>query len=302
MSAKLAIVIVSYETREYLSRCLASIERNAPPFPFEMIVVDNASTDGSPEMVRSRFPAARLLANEDNRGYGPACNQGWRASGSEYVLLMNSDAEVLPGTLEKVVGALEARPLAGVLVPLFVNGEGEVIQMSWGWKPLFWGEILQRQLTPRTLERNGWRRRLVHWLQRRERTADIVCGAAMTFRRQALEQIGGMDEEYVLYLEDSDVCARLWRAGWQVVFWPGARMVHHLGKSSASRPGRVALLYRQSQLLFYRKHGSALDRALVQLYLRLKFWRIYFPPHDPERRDFYRSLRGVLAERERIGF
>jgi GT2 family glycosyltransferase len=299
---KLSIVIVSYNAREYLARCLASIDRYPPPFPYEVIVVDNTSQDGSPEMVRSQFPHVRLLANPDNRGYGPAGNQGWRAGDSEYVLLMNSDVEVTPGSLQGVVEALDKRPHAGVLVPLFVDGRGEVIQMSWGWKPLFWGEILQRQLTPRALEGGGWRRRLVQWLQRRERTAEIVCGAAMTFRRQALEQIGGMDEDYVLYLEDSDVCARLWKAGWQAVFWPHATMVHHLGKSSAAQPGKIALLYRQSQLLFYRKHGSLLDRALVQLYLRLKFWRIYFLPRDPERREFYQRLRRVLAEREKVTF
>ncbi len=300
VSAKLSIVIVSYNAREYLSRCLESIFRHAPPFPFEVIVVDNASKDGSPEMVRSEFPHVRLLANADNRGFGPACNQGWRAGDSDHVLLLNSDTEALPGTLEGLVQALEARTRAGVVVPLFVNGRGEVIQMSWGWTPLFWGEILQRLLSPRALQAGGWRHALAQWLQRRERTAPIVCGAAMTFRRKALEQIGGMDEDYVLFLEDSDICTRLWKAGWQVVFWPQQRIVHHLGKSSASQPGKIALLYRQSQLIFYRKHGGLLDRTLVSLYLRLKFWRIYFPPKEGETREFYRRLRGILEHREKV--
>ena len=302
MSTKLSIVIVSFNAREYLSKCLESIDRHAPPFAFEVIVVDNSSTDGSPELVREKFPHVKLHALAENRGFGPGCNHGMRAGNSDHVLLLNSDTEMLPGTLEALVTALESMPAAGVVAPYFVDGRGEVIQMSWGWTPLFVGEILQRFFSPRSLERSGWRRRLVRRMQRRTRVAQIVCGAAMLFRREALEQIGGMDEDYVLYLEDSDVCARLRKAGWQVVFWPGARLVHHLGRSSASQPGTIALLYRQSQLLFYAKHGSPLDRALIHLYLRIRFWRIYLLPRSPHEREFYLRLRAVLEGREKVAF
>jgi len=296
----LAIVIVSYNARDFLTGCLESIFRHPPRFPFEVVVVDNVSSDGSPQRVRERFPDVTLLANADNRGFGPACNQGWRAVDSEHVLLLNSDTEVLPGTLDALVGALEARPRAGVVAPLAVDGRGDTIQMSWGWTPLFLGEILQRFFAPRAIQRSATRRRIAQWLQRRERMAPIVSGAAMLFRRAALEQVGGMDEDYVFYLEDSDICTRLWRAGWQVWFSPQAKIVHHLGKSSASQPGKTALLYRQSQLLFYRKHGGFLDRLLIHLYLRLKYWRIYFPPREAAAREFHRRLRGILESREKV--
>ncbi|HVP14747.1 MAG TPA: glycosyltransferase family 2 protein [Terriglobales bacterium] len=300
MRDRLAIVIVSYEAREHLARCLRSIAKNAPPFPVSVIVVDNASRDGSPEMVRSEFPDVTLIANQENRGFGPACNQGWRASDSDHVLLLNSDTEVLPGSLEGMVNALDARPRSGVLTPLVVDGRGEVIQMSWGWEPLFWGEILQKTFSPRALERSRWRRALVRRLQRRECRAAILCGAALLVRREALEQVGGMDEGYVFYLEDSDLCTRLRKAGWLATFHPGESIVHHLGKSSASQPARAALLFHQSQLLYYRRHGSALDRLLVGIYLRLRFWRAYLPTRELEAREFHRKLRGVLAGRERI--
>lgn len=300
MRVRLAIVIVSYNTRELLARCLDSIFRHPAPFSFQVIVVDNDSKDGSPEMARERFPQVLVRANAENRGYGPAFNEGQRAVDSDQVLLLNSDTEILPGMLEGLAHALETRPRAGVIAPLSVDGEKKIIQMSWGWKPLFWGEILQKLMSPQVLQTSAWRRALARWLQRRERMAPIVSGAAMIFPREALNQVGGMDEDFVFYLEDSDMCARLWKAGWQVIFYPQEKIIHHLGKSSTSRPDRIALLFRQSQLLFYRKHGSRLDRALIQIYLRLKFWRIYFPPREPGPREFYRQLRGVLDGRVKV--
>lgn len=301
MSPRLSIVIISYNTRDYLCRCLESIYEHPPSFPFEVIVVDNASKDGSPAAVRERFPAARVLAGTVNRGYSFACNQGIQAADSDLVLLLNSDTEMLAGSLNDLVQALDDRPRAGLMGPMLLDGRGEIIQMSWGWQPLFWGEIIQRFFAPRALERHPWRASIVRRLQRHDRTAPIIYGAAMLFRRSVLAAIGGLDEDFVFYLEDSDICARVWKAGWEVVFHPRSRVLHHLGKSSASQSNRIALLFRQSQLLFYRKHGTPVDRLLLGLYLRIKFWRIYLPPREPAAADYYRQLRGVLANRVKLG-
>ena len=301
MSHRLSIVIISYNTRDYLCRCLESIYECSPSFPFEVVVVDNASTDGSPSAVRDRFPAVQVLAGTENTGYSFACNQGIRAADSDFVLLLNSDTEMLPGSLQDWVEALEARPRAGAMGPLLVDGRREIIQMSWGWQPLFWGEIIQRWFAPKALERHPARVSIVRWLQRHDRTAPIIYGAAMLLRRSVLDAIGGMDEDFVFYLEDSDLCARVWKAGWEVAFHAGSPIVHHLGKSSDSQPNRIALIYRQSQLLYYRKHGTVLDRILLRLYLRLKFWRMYWPPREPAAAEFYRRLREVLANRGKLG-
>jgi len=250
-------------------------------------------------MVRESFPWARLV-QERNRGYSAACNAGVRAGDSDFVLLLNSDTEMLPATLTMLVEALEAHPRAGALCPTIVDGKREIQQMSWGWQPLFLGEILQRFFVPRALAAQPWRLRIVHALERRERTAAILCGAAMIFRRAVLAAIGGMDEGYVFYLEDSDVCTRVWKAGWQCVYDPRTQIVHHLGKSSAERPDRMSLLYRQSQLRYYRRHGTMLDRFLLGVYLRARFWRIYHPPREPAAGAFYRQLRAVLENRAAI--
>lgn len=302
-AAAVGVVIVSYNSRAHLERCVESILRSEAPFAIETVVVDNASSDGTPDMVRSRFAGVRLLANPENRGYGAACNQGIHALDTEFVLLLNSDTVVFPDTVRRLVQVLRRRPAAGAVTPQFFDEQGDIIQMSWGWEPLFWGEFLQKFFAPKSLARSPLRRGLVRRLQGRERQAQILYGAAMLFRKRCLEAIGGMDEDYVFYLEDSDICRRARDKGWELVYTPEARIVHHLGKSSADDPGKMQLLYRQSQLLYYRKHGSVLDRVLLMTYLRLKFWRIWMyrlsAGKDPTA-EFFRDLDKVLRGEIRV--
>ncbi len=299
----LSIVIVSYNTREYLERCLGSIERNSPEFSVQVVVVDNGSRDGSAEMVRERFPSVQLLANRRNAGFGPALNQGIRAVDSDFVLLLNSDTEVLSGTLSVPVREMQGRPEIGMAAPLFVDGSGRIIHMSWAWTPLFFGEILQRAFSPAAVQTKAWRRRLVERLQARERVVPTLCGAAMFVRREALDRAGGLDEGFVLYFEDSDLCVRVRKLGWRLLFLPQVRIIHHLGRSTASKPGKMTLLYRQSQLRFYRKHGTDLDRLLLRLYLWWKFRRIPVGGDSEapaDQREFGEKLRGVLRGTERV--
>jgi GT2 family glycosyltransferase len=303
MTARLTVVLVSYNAAPYLTRCLESLFRHPPSSGLDVVVVDNASRDGSPDEVRRRFPQVRLIANADNRGYGTACNQGLRGASTDYVLALNSDTEVLPGTLEGLVAAMDARPRAGILAPEFVDGGGQVIQMSWGWDSRFWGEVPQRLLSPENLRPDGWRMGLVRRLQSTERSVPIVCGAALMIRRRALEEFGLFDEGYAMYFEESDLCYRCRKAGWRVVFFPGVKLVHHLAKSSGGMPKKLALVYRQSQRHYYRKHGTALERVLLRAYLGLKFWRLAlyaaFPRLDPDP-AFHDSLRRVLAGEETV--
>jgi GT2 family glycosyltransferase len=303
MSTTLAIVIPSYNASVLLERCLNSIYRNPPEFPFEVIVVDNASDDGSAEMMRETFPEARLIANAGNRGFGPAANQGLRAADARYLFLLNSDTEVLPGTLNVLARELERNPDVAVVAPEFTDGRGDIIQMSWGWHSLFWGEIPQKFFSPGRLRRSRFRRWLVKRLQARSRRTPIVCGAGLFLRRAALDEIGLIDESLVMYFEESDLCLRAWKRGWAVLFCPDARVIHHLGRSSAETPGKLSLIYRQSQLYYYDKHGTRMQRRLVRLYLRLKYWRIalykIYRRHD-SRSDYYARLDAILKGTERV--
>ena len=303
MSATLSIVIPNYNAGGFLERCLNSIYSNPPECPFEVIVVDNASEDGSADMTREFFPRTRLIANADNRGFGPAANQGLRAADGRYLFLLNSDTEVLPDTLEVLSRGLEQNPDVAILAPEFTDGNGEIIQMSWGWHSLFWGEIPQKFFSPQQVRKSRFRRRLVQRLQSRPRRTPIVCGAGLLLRRTALDEIGLIDENLVMYFEESDLCLRAWKKGWAVLFYPEAKVIHHLGQSSGETPGKLALIYRQSQLYYYDKHGTPVQRKLIRLYLRLKFWRIALYKVFPRLRrhaEYYDSLDGVLKGTERV--
>jgi len=266
-------------------------------------VVDNASSDGSADAVRRLFPQVRLIANPDNRGFGPAANQGLRGAAAPYLFLLNSDTEVTPGALDTLVQGMEQNRDVAVMAPEFTDGRGALIQMSWGWHSLFWGELPQKFFSPKALQKSAFRRWLVKRLQTRPKRTPIVCGAGLLLRRQALDEIGLLDERFVMYFEESDLCLRAWKNGWAVLFYPRAKVVHHLGKSSGETPGKLSLVYRQSQLYYYDKHGTALQRRLVRLYLRLKFWRIVlykiFPRlcSDP---DYYSQMDAVLKGTTRV--
>jgi GT2 family glycosyltransferase len=163
MSTTLCIIIPNYNGRDILERCLASIYKNPPAFPFDVVVVDNASADGSTDMARRLFPQTKIIFNADNKGFGPAANQGLRTADAQYLFLLNSDTEILSGTLDALVQGMEQNPDVAILGPEFTDGTGEIIQMSWGWHSLFWGEFPQKFFSPRPLRKSHFRR----WLPTR---------------------------------------------------------------------------------------------------------------------------------------
>ena len=303
MSTILCIVIPNYNGREFLERCLASIYKNPPAFPFDVIMVDNASTDGSTDMARRLFPQTKIITNADNKGFGPAANQGLRAADAQYLFVLNSDTEINPGTLDALAHGMEQNPYVAILGPEFTDERGEIIQMSWGWRSLFWGEFPRKFFSASSLQKSRYRRWLVRRLQIRPKRVHIVDGAGLLIRRKALDEIGLMDENFVMYFEDSDLCLRAWRKGWGVLFYPTAKVIHHIGKSSGETPGKMSLIYRQSQLYYYDKHGTPAQRRLIRIYLRLKFWRIafykMFPRLNPDS-DYYSKLDAVLRGTKKI--
>ena len=262
---RVTAVVVSFNTRDDLRRCLASLRAHAG-LPCEVVVVDNASADASADMVRAEFPEARLIRNRENVGFSRANNQGLREAAGAYVLILNSDAELAPGALPALVALLDARPRVAAVGPRTLNPDGTV-QVSFG-----------PALTPVA----EWRqRRLVRGVERRdpaalaeaeahaavEREPDWVSGSCLLARKDALDSVGGFDESFFLYEEDVDLCLRLRRAGWTVVFTPAAAVVHHLGRSMQTDPARVRLEYHRSHLRYYRKHNGALLSAALRAFI-----------------------------------
>jgi hypothetical protein len=232
-------------------------------------VVDNASTDGSADAVASEFPEARLIRNRENAGFSRANNQGLREASGAYVLILNSDAELTPGALPALAGRLDAAPRAGAVGPRTVSGDGTV-QVSFGpaLRPL--AEWRQRRLV-----RGVKRRHPAAVRQATERAAvehepEWVSASCLLARKEALDAVGGFDEGFFLYEEDVDLCVRLRRAGWSVLFTPAATVVHHLGRSMQGDPGRAGLEYHRSHVRFYRKHNGPVLTAGLRLFLGAK--------------------------------
>lgn len=251
--ARLTIVIVSYNTRTDLARCLQSLADTPAAVPLEVVVVDNASEDGSTELVRMRFPAVRLIEAGGNLGFARANNLGIRATTSELVLLLNSDTVVPPSAVDRMVHALDQHPGVAALGPRLVDGAGNP-ELSWGAMMSPVAEWRQKRLMRGLAARDAAVAAEVDRLSRSERVVDWVSGACLLVRRTAAEAVGLLDERFFMYTEDIDFCAALRAKGWQVLFTPAAEIIHLRGRSAATAPAATNLRYRQSHLAFYRKH------------------------------------------------
>jgi len=262
---RVGAVVVSYNTRDDLLRCLASLRTDAG-LPCEVTVVDNASADGSAEAVRNAYPDASLIENAVNVGFARACNQGIHGSSAPFVLLINSDAQVLSGSVAIMASLLDDRPDVGLVGPRTRSGDG-AIQVSFGPDLTPVAEWRQRKLVRGVRERRVSALARAEALAAREHEPDWVSASCLLARRQALDAVGGFDEGFFLYEEDVDLCVRMRRAGWKILFTPRAEVVHHLGHSMAQAPLAARLAYHESHLRYYRKHRGALDRAVLRLSL-----------------------------------
>jgi len=295
---RVSVVIVSFNTREDVLRCLASL-RDHLSLPHEVIVVDNASEDGTVAAVRADHPEALLVENARNLGFSAANNRGLARARGPFVLILNSDAEVRPGMVEALLERLEAHPEVGLIGPRTVDGDG-VIQVSFG-PPL----TPLREWQQRRLVRGVKARRPAALAQAQARAAHEhepawISASCLLARREALQAIGGFDEGFFLYEEDVDLCLRAGRAGWGVLFTPAAEVVHHLGRSMARTPHRARLEYHRSHLRYYRKHNGLNATLLLRGYLSLLGllgWLRALGPGGPRR-----QARDLAADIFRLGW
>jgi N-acetylglucosaminyl-diphospho-decaprenol L-rhamnosyltransferase len=272
MDDRVSIVIVSYNTREFLRACLASIAGHYPAALGSVTVVDNASADGTVDALRSEFPEVRLIANDANLGYARAVNQGIRASETPYVLVLNPDIEVEQGSVENLVGFMDAHPEAGIAAPRLEYPDG-TLQASCRTFYTLPVVLLRRTLLGKVFPHARAVREhlMLDWDHASDRVVDWVIGAAMMVRREAFERVGGMDERFFLYLEDVDWCSRMRKHGYAVYYVPGARMKHHHRRESAGLlPDRKFVAHLLSTFRYYDKWGSgayALKRERWLLWL-----------------------------------
>jgi N-acetylglucosaminyl-diphospho-decaprenol L-rhamnosyltransferase len=283
--ARVSAVVVSFNTREETLACLRSLAGNPG---LETILVDNASSDGSPEAVRSAFPEVRFLENAENRGFAAAVNRALQEVHSPFVLLLNSDALLQPGALQALLEFLEAHPEVGVVAPRLVGPMGT--ELSFGPRPTLLSEWHQRRLVRGAQRGNAVVTAEVETLAQREMDPAWVSGACFLARREALAVVGGFDDGFFLYQEDVDLCLRLRKAGWRIAFFPGAEVFHQRGRSMRVTPSRSRLEYHRSHIRLYRKHNSLLSTLVLRFLLVTRGGIGFLAAPTPELRAEARAL------------
>jgi len=252
----LSIVIVSYNGREHLRRCLASLAAHPPAAESEVIVVDNDSRDGSAPMVASEFPHVRLLRMPRNLGFAAGANRGAREATGEAVVLLNPDSEVEADPFAPMLAYLREHADAGIVAPRLLNPDGS-LQLSCRSFPAFSVALFNRySLLTRLFPRNRYSRQylLSDWHHDSISEVDWVSGACLTVRRSLFEEIGLLDEGYFMYIEDVDLCQRVHRAGYGVVYLPQTSVIHHIGRSSRTLPSRSIVARHRSMWHYYKKY------------------------------------------------
>ena len=262
-----SVVVVTYNALPWIERCLASVEGSGA----EIIVVDHGSTDGTLELVRKRFPALRVIEQE-NRGFGGGNNTGMRAGSGDYFLLLNPDAWFLGDGLQKLVAFAEAHPDAGIVGPKLLHPDGSLQRSVRGF-PTPWRIATEffflRKLAPRSRLLNAFHGGPADHESVYE--AEWLGGACLVVRRAAVDAVGGFDESFFLFSEEVDWCYRFWQSGWKVLFYPGAEVVHVIGASHA--PARYTELVL-SLVRFLSKHRGPAEaeraRRVLVAALRLR--------------------------------
>jgi N-acetylglucosaminyl-diphospho-decaprenol L-rhamnosyltransferase len=275
-AAALAVVIVNFNAGEWLSRCLASLQVHRGDIPIEVVVVDNASRDGSARAALTAHPWIRLIENPENRYLSPAWNQGARETTAPLLLFQNPDTEWWHGTLAEYAAVAAEHQRAGIVGPMVRGSDGSVYPSGRTF-PRVIDALGHAFLSPFT-RRNPFTRRheMDGWDRGSERAVDWVSGCCMLMPRAAFDDVGGFDEAFPLYGEELDIATRLRDAGWSVWFTPAVEILHEVGVSTggAKRPHRLVVMHSRSLYRYYAKHRAggwrriALPAAWAALRLR----------------------------------
>jgi hypothetical protein len=273
----ISVIIVSWNVRDLLQRAVASLlaDATASHLAVEIIVVDNASRDSTVEMLRANFPHVRVLANTENSGFTRGNNQGLEIAGdARYLFLLNPDTEIFPGALRAMLDFMDAPENArvGILGPQLVYADGSV-QSSRRRFPTFATALFESTKLEQWFPNNSriTDYRLRNTADSQTQDVDWVVGAALFARRQVYEQIGGLDERFFMYSEELDWCRRAKDAGWRVIYFPNARVLHHEAKSSEQVRAQRDIYFHSSKVRYFKKHHGALQGELLRYFLLCMF-------------------------------
>ncbi len=302
----ISVIIVSWNARRHLENCLNALRLHAGRCVQEIIVVDNASSDGSPELVERSFPEVRLIRAGENLGFARANNLGMRVAGGSLLALINSDVIVHPQCFDRLAQFMESHPDVALVGPKVLGGDGQV-QLTCGVVPTVWNLFCRAVALDRLPGRWRWFTGLEmrHWDYERTGEVGVLSGCFWLVRRAAIEQVGGLDEGFFFYAEDVDWCKRFRDAGWKVVYCPAGSVTHFGGGSSANAPVRYSIEMLRANLRYWQKHHGWTGRSAYFLFalahhglrfllrgLRRPFVRS--EPRDPKLDEHAACLRWLL--------
>ena len=261
-----SIVIVNWNTRALLIQCLTSVSQIPHTWEIEVIVVDNASQDGSGCALKKAFPSVYLMENDRNLGFAKAANQGFKKASGRYVLLLNPDAQVKPEAVERLMSFMDTHLDSGIAGAQLLNSDGSK-QNSIANFPSLATELLNKRLL-RWFFPKQFPGKEIGYTEPIE--VDSVIGACMMVRREAMDQVGFLDEDYFLFLEETDWCYRMRRAGWKVFHVPQAEVLHFQGKSAEQDKRRAKIEYFRSRYQFFEKNRGKGKGAILLAGLVIK--------------------------------
>jgi hypothetical protein len=277
-----SIIVVAWNVRELVRECLESTYAQTRGIDFEVIYVDNASKDGTVEMVRTQFPQVRIIENDENLGFIKANNQAIEVARGRYVLLLNSDTLVLDEAIQKTVAFADQNPDAAVVGCRVLNRDRS-LQRACFMYPSLLNLVLAATYLYKVFPRSRFfgRERMSWWNFDDVRDVEVVCGCYALVRKAAIDEVGVMDETYFVYGDDPDWCYRFHEKGWRVVFTPGASIVHYGGQTTKQMSDDFLLQLMGTKLLFIRMHRGRIEFALsclaMSLYflLRVPYWLLH---------------------------
>jgi len=264
----LSVIIVNWNTKEFLLQCLESVYQFVKGLEMEVIVVDNGSIDGSIAVAKERFPATTFIENQINLGFAKANNQALSLSKGKYFLLLNPDTQVKEGAVEKLFSFMEGHAEAGMVGAQLLNSDGSK-QNSVANFPSLATELLNKSLLRWLFQKKfpGKERNYSEPVK-----VDSVIGACMMVRATAVKEVGLLDEDYFLFLEETDWDYRMKRAGWEIYHLPRAEIYHFQGKSAEKDKRRAKLEYYRSRYRFFKKNRGSLQWFILHIGLVTRLW------------------------------
>lgn len=261
----LSIITVPWNVKDLVRKNFENIFKNTSNIEFEVFAVDNDSKDGTTEMIRKEFPQVNSIFNDYNAGFAKANNQGIKASKGRYVLLLNPDMQVKPGTLETMVKWMDKHPEAGVAGCKLVKDNGEIVPHVRRY-PGLWDQIMVilkvPHFCPKVLDHYMWR----DFDYSKEQVVDSIRGSFFMIRREVLDKLGGLDERYFLWFEEVDFCKQVAEAGFKVMYTPVTECIDHVGKSFAQVPtGKLQNIFEDSMLKYFKKWQPTWQVLVLQM-------------------------------------